>query len=330
MYRQGRKITDTDIYLRKYRYIVKIADTDIDFNEGLFRQVEDKKGRLDSKRPIPKAVLRRLGEELKVLHTYNSNAIEGNTLTLQETDLIISEGITIGGKPLRDHLEAVGNAEAFDLVLSLATSRQRIDHQMILEIHALVTKGQQVDPGQYRTHNVRIVGATRRPPDFSKVVRKMDGLLRTIAQDRTHPLIKGAYIHHRFEEIHPFSDGNGRVGRLLLNLHLIRSGYPPVVLKAAERKGYYACLKKADGGQLGPLVDLVLKAVAGSLSMYLSAFGGDDELMPLKELAMEGPYSQEYLSLRARQGVLDAVKLNNVWHSSRSALDVYSMEHGRE
>jgi len=330
LYRQSRKTADTDIYQRVYRYNVKTADTDISYNESLFRRVEGKKHLLDSRRPLPKAALTCLREELRVLQTYNSNAIEGNTLTLQETELIITDGITIGGKSLREHLEAVGNAEAFDLVGSLATGKQRIDHQMIQHIHALVTRGQQSDPGQYRTHNVRIVGAAKRPPDFSKIVSMMDDLVRTIARDRTHPLIKGAYIHHRFVDIHPFSDGNGRMGRLLLNLHLIRSGYPPVVLKIANRKRYYACLRKADGGQLGPLVDLVVKAVDGSLSMYLSVFGGDDELVPLKELARESPYSQEYLSLRARQDVLDAVKLGNVWHSSRSALDNYVKEFGRE
>jgi Fic family protein len=185
------------------------------------------------------------------------------------------------------------------------------------------------DAGKYRTKNVRITGASKAPPDWSKVVKLMDELIGKIAKSKEHPVETAAFLHHRFVEIHPFIDGNGRVARLLTNMYLIARTYPPIVLKKEDRGKYYRFLRAADAGNLSPFANFIAKAVDESLTMYLSIFGGTDELLPLKELAPGTPYSQEYLSLRARQGVLDAVKIGKVWYSSKSAIKHYMFGHER-
>lgn len=249
-------------------------------------------------------------------------------MTLSETKLVLEEGVTIGGKTLAEHIEATNNARAFDLIKDIARKRRAIDHVTVQQIHEVVTAGILEDAGKYRTHNVRITGAAKTPPDWSKVVKLMDGLIEKVAISKIHPVETAAFLHHRFAEIHPFTDGNGRVARLLSNLYLIAKGYPPVVIRTEDRGKYYRCLRSADAGDPVPFANFIARAVDESLTLYLSIFGGADELVPLKDLAGETPYSQEYLSLLARRGVLDAVKIGGVWHSSRRAVERYVEEHG--
>lgn len=306
-----------------------MADTDISYNYKLFERINRKKASLDSRRPLPKDSVNRLQEEIRIRHTYHSNAIEGNSLTLQETRVVIEEGITIGGKSLSEHLEATGNARGYNRVEELASSSKPINHITMQELHEIVTRGWLEDSGHYRTQNVRIAGAKKSPPNFSKVPKLIDKLLNHINKMKTHIIVKASFFHHGFVQIHPFSDGNGRVARLLTNLLLMSDGYPPIVLRKEDRKRYYDCLRKADDGNLRSLINFIGKAVDESLILYLAIFGGENELLPLADLAKISPYTQEYLSFRARQGILDAVKLGNVWHSTRAALDEYIQEHGR-
>jgi Fic family protein len=308
-----------------------MTDTDTTLiQEQLLARIDEKMKQLNSMRPIPADALARLHEEMRLVHTYHSNAIEGNTLTLQETKLVLEEGLTIGGKSLREHLEASNNAKAFDRMEELAKKKCAIDHVTIQEIHEIVTRGVLEDAGRYRTRNVRIAGAVKAPPDWAKIVKLMDELIEKTVESRKHPIETASFLHHRFVEIHPFSDGNGRVARLLTNLYLIARNYPPVVLKKEERGKYYKLLKAAEAGNLGPFVNFIAKAVDENLTLYLSISGGVDELLPLKELALGTPYSQEYLSLRARQGLLDALKIGKTWHSSKRAVEKYLSEHGKK
>lgn len=314
-----------------YRICRIMEDTDTHLiQEKLLARINEKMKQLNSMRPIPADALGRLHEEMRLVHTYHSNAIEGNTLTLQETKLVLEEGLTIGGKSLREHLEASNNAKAFDRMEELAKKKCSIDHIIIQEIHEIVTRGILEDAGRYRTRNVRITGAVKSPPDWSKIVKLMDELIEKVAESKAHPLETASLLHHRFVEIHPFSDGNGRVARLLTNLYVIARDYPPVVLKKEDRGKYYKSLRAADAGNLGPFANFIAKAVDENLTLYISISGGKDELLPLKELAMETPYSQEYLSLRARQGLLDAVKIGKTWHSSKRAVEQYLSEHGNK
>ncbi len=300
-----------------------MADADTLIDEVL-KRAERKKKRLDANRPIPADLARRLSENIRIRYSYHSNAIEGNTLTLRETKVVIEEGITVRGKPLKDHLEAVNSAQAYDLIETLAKGSEDIDHATIQQLHEILMHGILLKPGKCRTKNVRITGAVKSPPDFSKVINLMDKLVEKIRRNESHPVFMAAYIHHRFVEIHPFIDGNGRMARLLTNLYLIRHGYPPIILKKEDREKYYECLRKADEGNIKPFVHLIANGVDEALLYQLSVFGGVDELLPLKVIAHDSPYSQEYLSLRARQGKLDATKIDGVWHSTRRALKDYT------
>ena len=306
-----------------------MPNTDTQINQRLFERIARKKQMLDDRRPLSTDMVKRLHNDMRVFHTYHSDAIEGNTLSLQETRLVIEDGITIGGKSLREHLEAVGNAEAFDHICEQADRGQTLDHVIIQRIHEIVSRGQIREAGKYRTENVRIAGAVKSPPACEKIVGLMDDYLQKINAMEEYSLIVAGFIHHRFVEIHPFIDGNGRVARLLTNLYLIGKGYPPMVLKKEDRTKYYTSLRNADNGSLGPFINFIAKAMDESLTIYLSIFGGKDEVIPLGELASFSQYSQEYLSLRARQGLLDAVKMGNVWHSTKSALEEYAEVHGK-
>ncbi len=280
-------------------------------------------------RPLSSDALKRMHEELRLQHTYHSNAIEGSTLTLPETKLLLEEGITTGGKTLREHLEATNNARAFDLVADMAKKKKMIDNDTIRQIHGTVMAGILEDAGKYRTKNVSIEGSTRAFPDRSKITGLIDELIKKISWSKMHHVGTSAFLHHGFVSFHPFTDGNGRVARLLMNLYLITRGYPPVVLKKGDKTRYYRSLKAAEAGNPAPFANFIAKAVDESLTSYLSVFGGDEELLPLKDLARGSPYSQEYLSLRARQEFLDAVKIGRVWYSSKRAMEGYVSGHGK-
>ena len=302
---------------------MKYNDTDILIEESLLKKIEEKKHRLDNLRPLPKEAVKKLLEDIRLRHTYHSDAIEGNTLTLQETKLVLEHGITIGGKPLKDHIEARNDAEAFDFMLQLVQKKLPLSQEIIQQIHDIVTKGLLKDSGKYRTGNVRITGSSITPPSYQKIISLMDDYIRSIKNLPLHPLKKAAFIHHRLVWIHPFFDGNGRVSRLITNLFFMQEGYPPIILKKEQRKNYYHVLHQGDKGNLSPLAMFLANAMNEALQFHLSVFIDEERLIPLKELAEHSPYSQEYLSLRARQGKLDAVKLETAWYSSTRALQEY-------
>lgn len=205
-----------------------------------FAAIEQKKEKLSSMRPLTQGEVERLREEFMVEFTYNSNAIEGNTLTLKETALAL-EGMTIDQKPLKDHLEAVGHRDAFLYVQDIATKDIPISETVIKNIHALVLMNRPNDKGIYRRIPVRIMGAFTEPVQPYMIESKMTELIATNARrEKTMNLIERiARFHLEFEGIHPFIDGNGRTGRLILNLDLIRNGYPPINVKFTDRKRYY-------------------------------------------------------------------------------------------
>ncbi|MBD3350902.1 MAG: Fic family protein [Candidatus Lokiarchaeota archaeon] len=302
---------------------MKYTNTDIKINDSLIDKIEKKKQKLDSLRPLPKDAVKRIIEDIRLRHTYHSDAIEGNSLTLQETKLVLEEGITIGGKPLKDHIEARNDAEAFDLMIKLVHSQKKVSHETIQQIHEFVMKGILTNPGQYRTENVRITGAKIRPPSYLKIVNLMDEYVQNIEKLQLQPIKKASFIHHEFVRIHPFIDGNGRVARLLENFYLMKKGYPPIIIQKEDRKKYYKTLNKADQGDLSDFATFIAHSVNESIQYYLSSFIDEERLVPLAELSKISSYSQEYLSLRARQGKLDAVKIENVWYSSKRALEEY-------
>ena len=217
---------------------IKPADGRYKTKESLLSQIDRKKKELDGKRPLTEGELTRLNEEFTVEYTYNSNAIEGNTLTLRETDLVL-RGLTIDQKPLKDHMEAVGHKEAFDFVSELVKEKCEINERVIKQIHYLVLADKKDDRGVYRRLPVRIMGAAHEPVQPYLIVPKMEELLRNYLDSEEHIVTKLARFHIEFEGIHPFIDGNGRTGRLLVNLELMKAGYPPIDIKFTDRIAYY-------------------------------------------------------------------------------------------
>lgn len=216
----------------------KPADGRYKSKESLLSQIDRKKVELDSRRPLTAGEFARLNEEFIVEYTYNSNAIEGNTLTLRETDLVL-RGLTIDSKPLKDHMEAVGHKEAFDFVSELVKDNVPISEGIIKQIHYLVLADKREDRGVYRRVPVRIMGAQHEPVQPYLIEPKMEQLLYDFAASTEHIVTKLARFHIEFEGIHPFIDGNGRTGRLLVNLELMKSGFPPIDIKFTDRIAYY-------------------------------------------------------------------------------------------
>ena len=205
-----------------------------------------------------------------VEYTYHSNAMEGNTLTLQETALVL-EGITIDKKPLKDHLEAIGHKDAFLYVQDLVKKQIPFSESIIKQIHTLVLMDRPEDRGIYRRIPVRIMGAYHVPPDPVLIPEQMENLIAAFTGNTNlHPIGRAAWFHLNFEGIHPFVDGNGRTGRLILNLMLMQSGYPPINVKYSDRKRYYEAFDTyfRDNSEDG-LVYLISELLRERLLMYL-------------------------------------------------------------
>ena len=238
--------------------------------ESLLSIIDRKKAELDTRRPLTEGELERLFEEFTVEYTYNSNAIEGNTLTLKETDLVL-QGLTVSQKPLKDHLEAVGHKEAFDFVRSLVKDKTPLSERVIKQIHYLVLSDKREDRGVYRRIPVRILGAHHDPVQPYLIEPKMEQLLLAYEDNKNeHIVTKLARFHIEFEGIHPFIDGNGRTGRLLVNLELMKAGYPPIDIKFTDRSAYYDAFDDYHlHHNLSAMENLFAKYLNAQLDMYL-------------------------------------------------------------
>lgn len=235
---------------------------------ALFARVDALKAQLNKRRPLTQGELKRLQEEFLVEFTYNSNAIEGNTLTLQETALVL-EGITIDRKPLKDHLEAVGHRDAFLYIQQLVKDKITISEKVIKDIHSLVLMDRPEDKGVYRRIPVTIMGAYHKPPQPYLVPVQMEQLIAGQKETKRHPIEDAALFHLDFEGIHPFVDGNGRTGRLIINLMLMQHGYPPIDVKFMDRKRYYACFDSYyKDGAAAPMVEMIGEYLEERLKQY--------------------------------------------------------------
>ena len=238
-------------------------------NESLLTLIDKKKKELDNRRPLTEGETKRLNEEFTVEYTYNSNAIEGNTLTLRETDLVL-RGLTIDRKPLKDHMEAVGHKEAFEFVSELVKQNEPLSERIIKQIHFLVLVGNKDDRGVYRKVPVRIMGAKHEPVQPYMIEPKMEELLKKFMEGNEHIITKLARFHIEFEGIHPFIDGNGRTGRLLVNLELMKAGYPPIDIKFTDRMEYYKAFDEYhEKNNLSAMEKLFAGYVNSRLDMYL-------------------------------------------------------------
>jgi len=270
---------------------------------------------------LPPRVWRRTG----ALNTWGTNAIEGNTLSRKDVERILLEGRSVANRPLPDVLETIQHEQAFESLLERRADR--IGLSAVLDLHATVFRGIKPDAGQWRRVNVRIAGVRHVPPRMEKVVALMSDWEESYAKHdmggaEVFPL--GARMHFEFESIHPFGDGNGRVGRLLLNLHFLKHNWPPVHILPPDRSRYLRTLNAGHSGDLTELEALLTTAMGRSLLDLLDQVGtAEDALKPLRKIATRGPYSAKYLGLRAGQEKLPAIKIAGDWNTSPRALRLY-------
>ena len=243
--------------------------------ENLLEQVNSLKSFLDSFRPLSPIVVKKMSELYTVKFTYNSNAIEGSTLTERETALVLEKGLTIGGKPLRDHLEAQGHQKAIEWIEKIAKEPDRpVSEKDVLELHRIVFyKVDETWAGKYRTTNVQIAGTNKIFPSFFDVAELMSQFISWLNSLQAHQIAtieRAAEAHYRLVNIHPFVDGNGRIARLLMNLILLQNGFPIAVITNEKRSDYLSFLEQADEGNFLPFNRLIIEAVRNSLCEYLN------------------------------------------------------------
>ena len=245
-----------------------------------FDRLDELAVQLRAMRPLNDAEVKRLRDEFVIEHTYDSNAIEGNTLTLRETALILQEGLTIAEKPIKDHLEAIGYRDAFEYIVTLADAGTPLSERVIKEIHSLVLMNDRQNRGVYRSVPVTILGALHTPPQPYLVPVQMEQLLANYEdmKNRLHIVEAVAEFHLRFEGVHPFIDGNGRTGRLILNLELIKAGLLPVNIKFADRRRYYDAFDAYHGEErsTGALAELVAGYEVAELEKRISILRGGE------------------------------------------------------
>jgi len=295
-------------------------------------RIDGKLKTLNSYRMLYEPAVKKIKEQFEIEMTYNSNAIEGNSLTLKETRLVINEGITIKGKPLKDHIEAKSHKEALDYLYELAATRKKIlpSEMLIGTFHQIVTEDIDKEwAGKYRNSLAMVGGTNYKPPEAVDVPEMMRDLIDWARSNKNklHPIELAAIFHYKLVAIHPFFDGNGRIARLIMNVILIQAGYPLAIILKNDRKRYYNALSKADGGDLIPFIRFIAQAVERSLDIYLKILTPKEKkkerFMALSQLSKGTKFSPKYLNLLVRTGKLEAHKEGRVWVSSKEALERY-------
>jgi Fic family protein len=298
-------------------------------NPSLLNSILGKKRELDAFRPFPPEIVRKLDEQFTLEWTYNTNAIEGNTLTLKETELVINRGLTIGNKTMNEHFEAINHKDTIYYLYDFVKKKKQLDEDTLLTLHKSILKNiNDIDGGCYRRSNVMITGAVHIPPSAIKIQRLMNEFFEWYYENKTKLSIPelAAWAHYKLVHIHPFIDGNGRTARLLMNLILIQGGYPPAVILNIDRKKYYRVLKDADSEKYNGFLDFIGRSIERSLLIYLNAIKSKNDTedkygyITLHEASKLCDYGIEYLSFLARTGKLKAVKLRRNWLTTREAV----------
>jgi Fic family protein len=226
---------------------------------------------LNALRPLSAEAVASISAAWDTNMIYESNSIEGNSLTLRETDVVLAKGLTVSGKPLKDHIEAINLAQAWEHVKSLAKNAMNLSESDLLTIHRIVmTRVEDHHAGSYRTSSVRISGSSLIPPNAVKVPEQMQQLLSEVG-NISDPVAKSALLHHGITRIHPFADGNGRTARLAMNFILLAAGYPPISISPDNRLSYYQALEAADSQNLPAFQSFLEKHLNRELETWLTA-----------------------------------------------------------
>jgi Fic family protein len=249
--------------------------------------------------------------------------------------MVLQEGITIKGKTLKEHLEITNHHDAIEFVEKLAKDKTNFNERDLLTIHELImTKIEKEFAGRFRNGMVRIMGANFVPPNPMKLESSMEDYFDFVWNNplKLNTIEMAALMHHRFVWIHPFFDGNGRTVRLIMNLYLMQQGYPPAIILKADRKKYYEAMNQANNNNYDKLMLLIIQAVERSLDIYLMAYPDGYEYMPIVSVVEEDevPYGQEYISLLARQGKIDAYKEGKNWYTTKEAVTDYMEKRKRK
>ena len=280
----------------------------------------EKKKQLDQFRPLPDVLVRNLEDWFRIELTYTSNAIEGNTLTRRETALVVEKGLTVGGRSLVEHLEAANHADALNWVQEQVNCKpNNIKQKDILQIHSMILKGiDDEHAGCYRLVAVRISGSTIVLPNPIIVPDLMVEFVKWIKKaSNIHPIELAAEAHYRLASIHPFVDGNGRTARLLMNLILLMTGYPPAIIAKRDRLAYITALEKAQtGGSKDDYLKLIVKAINRSLDIYLKAAQGESaainyetKLLKIGELARKVQENNSTIRYWTKKGLLEVSEI---------------------
>lgn len=302
---------------------------DLTYREKLqatYDRLYQKKALLKDARPLPQIALQKIKDALSVEWTYNSNRIEGNTLTLRETQMVLEEGVTIKGKSLREHFEAKNHELALQYLYKLVKKDYILNARDILDIHSYVLRSIEEDyAGRLRNSGVRISGANFVPPNARKVPDLLDELISFIVENpqNLNDIELATVFHHKFVWIHPFFDGNGRTVRLVMNLLLLKVGFTPAIILSTDRKKYYSALNSANNGNYYKLSLLMLQALERTMNIYIGSLPNNDlAFTEISNLVEEEnlPYGQEYISLLARQGKIDAYKEGRNWLTTKQAI----------
>lgn len=250
--------------------------------DKILQRLDRKKSKLDLARPLPPASVRSLMDDFRLRYTHETTAIEGNTLTLRETQAVLEHGITVHGKPLRDHLEVINANEALDWLNKAVESKEPPSEMLIMDFHRILMKGLlKEDAGYYRRVPVFIQGAKHIPPNWRKVPGLMKELETWLKEAKDHPVVLAAKAHIRLARIHPFVDGNGRTCRLLVNYILMQNGFPPALYTSENRDQYMKALDDVEGGDTEPFIRITAEATEWTLDRYLTIVndlevGGDE------------------------------------------------------
>lgn len=253
------------------------------------------KEELEKLRPFPMEVLQNLEKWFEIELTYSSNAIEGNTLTRHETALVLEKGLTVGGKSMKDHLEAINHRDAINL-LKIMVKQDQVSVDDILSLHKIILKNiDDSGAGVIRNVPVRISGSIVIMPNPLKLPKLLDEFDEWLQKNNEHPVMFAAMAHYKLVSIHPFVDGNGRTARLLMNLILMRHGYPAAIIYPQNRLKYIKSLEKAQlGGSLEDYIQVILQAVNHSLNIYLKAIlNPPEELTNINSLLKIGDLAKQ-------------------------------------
>lgn len=302
----------------------------------MFEELDELKAHLDTLRPIDADKMMAVQEKLRIDWTYNTNAIEGNTLTLQETAFFLREGLTSKGKPLSEFLEAKNHVEAISFLEEVVKENRPLTERLIKDFHAIVMQDskyvwigppdnrvkKRIEPGNYKydnNHVVKLDGTIHFYTDHLQVPGEMEKLIKWYEENKEimHPVELAAGLHHKFVAIHPFTDGNGRVARLVMNLVLMQAGYLPAIIKNEDRMEYYSALDAADKGDYAPFIQIVERETHRTMKMVVDviegreAFGKED----LKRM-MKG-FSEKIKKLDKDIGIIskevdDNVRMENI------------------